>query len=147
MAVDNCKNIGPLLSGLLDDELTQQDRQRVELHLEACPACRTTMEELARLRADVGALEAPQPTTEQWSTMMSAFTTKTSRALGWVYGIGGALVLTAYAIRQFAVDDTVPAIVKIGVLAVALGAGFLFLSVLLDRLAARRTDRYEDVER
>ncbi|MHC4609199.1 MAG: anti-sigma factor, partial [Planctomycetota bacterium] len=134
------------LSGLLDSELTQQDRQRVELHVVSCRTCRATLDELGRLRQDIAALDQPQPTAQQWSRIMSAITTKTSRALGWILGIVGAGILVGFAIWQFSVDNTVPALIKIGALAAVLGALSLLVSVLLDRLAARKTDRYKDVE-
>ena len=77
---------------------------------------------------------------------MSGLTRKTSRGLGWLFGIVGAVILAGFAAWQFSVDETVPALTKIGVLAVVLGVWFLFVSVLLDRLEARKTDRYKDVE-
>ncbi|MHC4092806.1 MAG: hypothetical protein ACYSVY_21450, partial [Planctomycetota bacterium] len=61
-------------------------------------------------------------------------------------GIVGAGILVGFAIWQFSVDNTVPALIKIGALAAVLGALSLLVSVLLDRLAARKTDRYKDVE-
>ena len=143
---EECDRIGHLLSGLLDDELTQQDRQGAELHLESCPTCRTTLQELTRLRQEIGALDQPQPTARQWSRIMSVTTRRTSLALGWILGVVGAVILVGFAIWQFSVDDTVPALIRIGALALALGALFLLVSVLLDRLAARKTDRYKDVE-
>ena len=143
---EQCDRIGHLLSGLLDDELTQQDRQRVELHVEACSPCRATLDELATLRRDIAALEQPQPSPEQWSRIMSVVSRKTSRALGWLLGVVGAVILVGFAVWQFSIDDTVPALTKIGALALGLGVVFLLVSVLLDRLAARKTDRYKDVE-
>jgi anti-sigma factor RsiW len=135
-----------LLSGYLDTELTQQQRQRVEVLLESSPEHRARLEELTRLREGIAGLRTPEPTPEQWSRMMSSLTRKTSRGLGWIFGIAGAVILAGFAIWQFSVDETVPALIKIAVLAVILGVWFLFVSVLLDRLEARKTDRYKDVE-
>jgi anti-sigma factor RsiW len=42
------QHLGELLSGFVDGELTQQERQRVRLHCEECDECR---ENLANLRA------------------------------------------------------------------------------------------------
>ncbi len=41
-----CKKMLPLLSGFVDNELTEEDRARVEKHLEDCPLCRLALEEM-----------------------------------------------------------------------------------------------------
>ena len=46
----DCRQIDEMLSGYLDGELTQGDRQRVQLHLESCAKCRTAFDEMAELR-------------------------------------------------------------------------------------------------
>ncbi|MCP4250412.1 MAG: hypothetical protein GY778_25495 [bacterium] len=143
---EECDRIGPLLSGLLDDELPQQDRQRIELHLDGCSACKATLAELVEMREEIGQLKSAQPTDGQWSRIMSVTAAKTSRGLGWFLGVVGAIILIGFAAWEFYVDDTVSALVKIGVCAAVVGAVLLLTSVILDRLAARKTDRYKDVE-
>lgn len=143
---EECDRIGSLLSGLLDDELTQQDRQRIELHLDGCSACKTTLDELVEMREEIGRLKPAQPTDGQWSRIMSVTAVKTSRGLGWVLGLAGASILIGFAAWRVYVDETVSALVKIGVCAAVLGAVLLLTSVVLDRLAARKSDRYKDVE-
>ena len=45
-----------LISGYLDGELTQGDRQRVEVHLDECEQCRRTYDDMARLRTTIADL-------------------------------------------------------------------------------------------
>lgn len=144
--MSDCKRIEEHLSAYLDGELTQQNRQGVEVHVEACPGCGRTLEELSRIREGISRLDQPQPSEEQWSKMMRITITKTSRGLGWLLGVGGALVLVGYGVYEFATDDTTGALVKFGVAAVSCGALLLLLSVIIDRVRARKSDRYKDVE-
>ena len=44
----NCEDIETLLSGYLDGELTQSDRQRVEVLMEDCEDCAKTFEEMKK---------------------------------------------------------------------------------------------------
>lgn len=144
--MNGCGKIGESLSAYLDGELTQQDRQLVEVHVEGCRRCRSTLKELSRIREGIGQLDPPQPSKEQWSKMMSLGISRTSRGFGWLLGIGGSLLLVGYGAYEFATDETTEALVKIGVAGGAGGVLLLLVSVLTDRLRARKTDKYKDVE-
>lgn len=41
-----CEDLGPMLSAYLDGELPDEDRKKVEKHLQACHACRQLVSEL-----------------------------------------------------------------------------------------------------
>ena len=53
----NCEDIETLLSGYLDGELTQSDRQRVEVLMEDCEDCAKTFEEMKKLRGEISGIE------------------------------------------------------------------------------------------
>jgi predicted anti-sigma-YlaC factor YlaD len=142
----DCRQIDELLSGYLDGELTQGDRQRVELHLESCSKCREAYGELARLREAVGDLAFGELSQDEWSKIMNDVTVRTSRGSGWVLYVVGLVIVCGYAAYEFAVDEKVPALIKSGVGALVLGLVLLFVSVLRERLMARKTDKYEDVQ-
>lgn len=142
----NCQQIGELLSGLLDRELTPRDRQRVEIHLETCPSCQRSYEELAALRQSVGRLSYGELTSEERNKIMSDMTTRTTRGVGWFLFVLGFLGLMGYAGYELWTDDTGPALIKILVASLLLGLVSLFVSVLWERLRTLKTDKYKDVE-
>jgi predicted anti-sigma-YlaC factor YlaD len=142
----DCQKIGEMLSGYMDRELTQGDRQRVELHLQSCSDCRTTFQEMTSLRQAVGELSFGEMTREQWNRIMNDLTVRASRGIGWLFLVLGLVIVLGYAAYSFTVDDTVHALIKTGILGLALGMTFLFISVLRQRLIAHKTDRYKDVE-
>jgi predicted anti-sigma-YlaC factor YlaD len=146
MTMLDCGKIGERLSGYLDGELTQGDRQRVELHLDSCAQCRAALQEMARLRQAVSQLPFDAMSQDDWSQIMSDVSVRTSRGAGWFLYIVGALILVGYAGYSLAVDETVDALVKTGIAAVVLGLTLLFISVLRERLLSRKSDRYEDVQ-
>ena len=77
---------------------------------------------------------------------MKDLTAHTSRWVGWLLFVVGVLAAVAYATYELAVDDAVSIVEKAAVAAIVVGLLFLFLSVLRQRLLARKADRYEDVE-
>jgi anti-sigma factor RsiW len=142
----DCKQIDDMLSGYLDGELTQGDRQQVEVHLETCAGCRSVYDQLASLRQTVGQMSFEQMSQERWGAMMNDVTVRTSRGAGWLLYVAGLIVVCGYAAYAFMIDDAVPALIKSGAGALVVGLLLLFVSVLRERLMARRTDKYEDVE-
>ena len=141
-----CQHIAELISGYVDCELTQQDRQRVELHLESCAKCRESYEQISQLRQKVGRLTYGELSNEEWSRIMNDLTVRTSRGTGWVLYVVGLLIVVSYGAYAFAVDDDVPALVKTGIAGIVVGAILLLISVLRQRLIARKSDRYKDVQ-
>ena len=77
---------------------------------------------------------------------MNDMTVRTSRGFGWVSLVVGVVIVAGYGAFCFATDDTVPALIKTGVGAIAVGTVLLFASVLRQRLLSRKSDRYEDVQ-
>jgi predicted anti-sigma-YlaC factor YlaD len=142
----DCPQIGEMLSGYIDGELTQGDRQRVELHMDSCGKCRAAHDELLRLRRNIGKMKFEELASTEWSQIMNDLTVRSSRGLGWLLFVIGLLIVVAYASYEFVVDDTVSALVKTGIAGIVFGLLLLFVSVARQRLVARKTDKYRDVE-
>jgi predicted anti-sigma-YlaC factor YlaD len=141
-----CRQIDEMLSGYLDGELTQGDRQRVELHVETCAKCRKAYDELAELRGAIGEMSFGKMSSEEWSKIMNDLPVRTSRGAGWLLYVAGLVIVCGYGFYEFARDDTVPALIKTGIGGLVVGTLLLFLSVLRERLITRKTDKYKDVE-
>jgi hypothetical protein len=72
--------------------------------------------------------------------------TRATRGIGWLLLIGGVIAIVGYGGYQFLAMDTEEPIIKWGVVALYGGLGVLLLAVIRQRLIARKTDRYKDVE-
>ena len=77
---------------------------------------------------------------------MDDLAVRTGRRIGWLLFVLGVLVVASYAAYAFAADDVIPAFLKTAIAAVVVGMVLLFISVLRQRLIARKTDKYEEVE-
>ena len=142
----NCHSVDELLSGYLDGELTQQERQRVEVHVGGCQRCSAQLRELGKLRASIGKLQLNGIAEEEWKQMMNDAVACTARGVGWLLVIGGVLAMVGYIGYEFVLAHAEPALIKWGVGALYLGLAALLLSVLRQRFVARRKDKYKDVE-
>ncbi|MEO1529324.1 MAG: zf-HC2 domain-containing protein [Planctomycetota bacterium] len=145
--MNRCDAVSEMLSGFIDDELTQSDFQRVEVHLRSCEQCRRTLEEMRQLRAAVReSQDDVRFPDEVWETLMNDLPAKTSRGIGWLLLISGTVSLTGLAAWEFFIESEEPIYVRLMVAAIFGGLLFLFLSVLRQRLVARKTDRYREVK-
>lgn len=141
------EHVGELLSGYIDGELTQRDRQRVRLHCEACPDCERQLEELKSLRARIGESRLSDVSQDIWREKMNDITVTTSRGLGWLLFIGGLLIAAGVAIYEFVTNlQSLSPTAMLIIGGVYGGLLLLFISVLRQRLIERRSDKYKDVE-
>ena len=140
------EHVGELLSGYIDGELTQQQRQRVEIHCEGCADCRKELDGLRDLRQKVGNARLSELGEDNWRETMDETTVRASRGIGWVLFIGGVLAVAGIVIYQFVIDTSIELHMKLIIGAIYGGLAVLFISVLRQRLIERKTDKYKDVE-
>ena len=140
-------HVGELLSGYIDDELTQKDRQKVRLHCETCRQCSGQLEELQALRAAVGEAPLSNLSKDIWREHIDDTAVNASRGLGWLLFAGGVLLAAGFAVYEFIREmRSMPLIFVLIVVGIYGGLLMLFFSVLRQRLMERKTDKYEDVE-
>lgn len=145
--MSNCDQLGELLSGYVDDELTQQERQRVEVHLRSCMTCRETIEQLNELRGTMGdAMRTEGLSEEQWDRMAGESFGQTGQQLGWFMIACPLVIATVVGGVLFAWDDEVPVLVKCFVALIAGGLSLLFGIVVRQRWTEYGDDKYRKVK-
>lgn len=132
-----------LLSGYLDDELPPEQRDEVEAHLAACPACQRELDDMRRLfwgtTAAFAASSLPEDT---WEDFLDNVYNRLERNTGWAVFIIGALCLVLFGIYVFVREPWTNALVKVLLATPVAGLAILFISVLRQRLESAKTDRY-----
>lgn len=140
------EHVGEQLSGYLDGELTQQERQRVDLHLAECPDCAGMLDELEALRHRMGQSGLSRKYEDDWREEMGDVGVKLSRGIGWVLFIGAVVIIGGFVVVQFLTDPGISGFWKFIFGGFYIGLLGLFVSVLRQRLIERKTDKYKDVE-
>lgn len=139
---NGCEKFQPLMSGRLDNELSEEDRRLFDEHIAQCAACRDEFAVMRRLVEAVSTLWGDLPPEEVWDTFLDGVHNRVERQTGWVVFIIGAAALALYGIYVFIVDPWGPALLKVLFATPVVGLGIVFVSVLRQRLAAAKTDRY-----
>ena len=146
----NCEDIEALLSGYLDGELSQGDRQRVEIIMEDCKDCAQTFEDMKKLRGEIGGIEYEHMTEAERLKAAKDPVAEAGASIGQILVIGGFIIfygsLIYFALKGMLANPDTPLFMKIGLPAILIGMGILFTSVIIDRIKASKTDPYNDVE-
>jgi hypothetical protein len=140
------QHVGEQLSGFIDGELTQQERQFVTLHCEVCVECRENLERLRALRERIGNASLSEVGEDKWRETMDDPTVQLTRGIGWLLFIVGLLVIAGVGLVGFLFNDSISVGMKLLMFAIYGGLATLLFSVLRQRLIERKTDKYKDVE-
>ncbi len=143
---DSCQHIEELLTGYLDSELTQQESQRVAVHIEQCEDCRKTWRQLQQLQQAVQETRYPNLEQEKLETMMNDLTSKSLQGIAWFALSAGLAMIIAFAVYAFWVDTGMPWYHKLAMSLIWGGGIGLFISVLRQRLIAWKSDKYRKVK-
>ena len=134
-----------LISGYVDGTLVQGDAQRVQIHLEDCASCRALVDEITSVREATISSAFATPADHEWPAEAPRSTaSRTARRLGWPVLAAWAILVAGVGLLE-AWRDADDLLERLILVAGVSGLSLLFLSVLLDRLKARKSDRYNEV--
>jgi hypothetical protein len=145
-----CDEVKILLSALLDNELSPEQKKAVADHLSGCEDCRREYASLLKLKEvtdDMKYLDLPD---RLWAGYWHGIYNRIERGMGWVFLSLGAITLLAFGawrlLNDFFLSSRPPLILKIGLGTLLFGVIVLLVSVLRERFFSRAHDRYEEVE-
>ena len=146
-----CHDYKDLLMGYLDNELSDEQRNRFEEHLAGCPECAGELKEFQKLKAITDEVTLVEPEDRIWQDYWNGVYNRIERNVGWLIFSVAAILLTIYGgfklIEEIVTDATVGMLLKLGLLALIIGLAILFVSVLRERIYFWSKDRYRNVRR
>ena len=146
-----CHDNKDLMMGYLDNELSDEQRNRFEEHLVGCPECAGELKEFQKLKAITDEVTLVEPEDRIWQDYWNGIYNRIERSIGWVIFSVSAILLAIYGgfmlIEEIVTDATVGMLLKLGLLALIIGLAILFVSVLRERIYFWSKDRYRNVRR
>lgn len=136
-----------MLSGYLDGELTQGDRQKVSLHLADCSECSGIVNDLRNLRETTMNTDFQVPEDTQWDETPRGTLSRVLHGSGWLIAGLWLIGMVAYVVWQTVTDSAsirFEGAIGVGLL---LAFGLIVLSALIDRLKIRKNDPYRKVQK
>lgn len=139
------------ISGYLDGELSDEERGRFERELRTDGVLAAEFERIRTLREVTASMRLKEFPDQVWDTYWSGTYNRLERGVGWILLSIGAMVLLAAGLYELAVtllrDSVDPWWIRAAVGACVAGLAVLFVSVLRERLFARKSDPYREVRR
>jgi predicted anti-sigma-YlaC factor YlaD len=135
-----------MITGYLDGELPPEDRARLEEHLEGCRQCARELAQLGRLKEELAMMEFQEPTDAELERYWRSIYNRLERGIAWVLLSVGAIILLCYGgfklVEEIVRDPELAVLLKVGVVALVFGIVVLFVSLLRERLAVSKLDKY-----
>ena len=140
-----------LLTGYVDNELTDEQRLVFESELVDDPELQAELEEFRKLKEVTGMARYADLPDEVWESYWQSLYKKLERGFGWIFLSIGSIIIICYGIfqyfNQFLVNPVVPLIVKIGISFLIVGLVILLVSLSRERLFTYHRDRYKEVKK
>ena len=136
------QHVGALLSGFVDGELTQQQRQFVSLHCDACSECRDHLARLRELRERVGKARLSETSEDNWRETMDDSSVRFTRGIGWLIFIIGLLAIAGIGLLAFILNDEMSFGMKLIFVGIYGGLALLLISVLRQTILAILKDTF-----
>jgi len=146
-----CHDNKDLMMGYLDNELSDEQRNRFEEHLAGCPECAGELKDFQKLKAITDEVTLVEPEDRIWQDYWNGIYNRIERSIGWVIFSVAAILLAIYGgfklIEEIVTDATTGMLLKLGLLALIVGLAILFVSALRERMYFWSKDRYRNVRR
>ncbi len=143
---NDCQQFSELITGYLDGELTQQESQRVSLHMQACEKCKSSFEELKTMQNLIKQSKYQNMDENQLEHVVSDLTSKKLERVSWIAIVTGFVFVLVLAGYEFWINTSLSGFEKFTVSLLIAGAVGLFLAVLRQRLKNRKRDKYRRVK-
>lgn len=139
------------IAKLVDGELSTEEKELLEKHIEQCESCRTELVKQKRLAKELEQMNVKQPHDESLDRYESHVFARMERGVAWILLSIGAVILGCaglfYLVQDFFFSPEVPLAIRVGTGFAVAGSIVLAVATLRHRLATYKTDKYKGVVR
>jgi len=146
MTIQNHEHYEILLMKAIDDRLSSLEQRELDDHIKNCYDCRVELHDFRAIKRDTDQLRQRILKDAQIEAFRESSVVKASNYLGFTLILLGSLVLIAFAVYSFFLDEKIPLIIKASEGVIGSGALFLLAYILRVRLRGIKHDPYTEIE-
>jgi predicted anti-sigma-YlaC factor YlaD len=140
-----CQDAKLQVQALIDNELPENDIDRVVDHIQSCYRCRDDYISLLKLQRKMKGLQHPEPPKEWFEGLKRKPGRRFSSLLGQMLFFGSYVLLIAYALYTLFTDSGEGLLIKLLIGGIVLGVLVLLGVTVADRVRESKTDKYKEV--
>lgn len=125
-----------------DNEMDTRERAVFERHLETCEQCRAFAKELMMVKEVTDTVKIARLPEAVWDSYWTSVYNRLERSVAWFLFIVGAIMLTCFALYKAVTDPGLHTFAGLGGMLMVVGFAVLFLSVLREKIAVNKVDKY-----
>ena len=126
----------------IDGEMDDQERNVFEKHLESCEKCKDMIREMSALREVTDTMKIAELPEAVWEKYWTGIYNRIERSVAWFFFILGSLMVAGYSLYRAVTDPSLYSFAGLGAVLLVIGFAVLFFSVLREKLAVNKADRY-----
>ena len=126
----------------IDGEMNAEERYVFEEHLKTCAECSSQLNEMAALKEVTDTMKIADLPEAVWEKYWTGVYNRIERSVAWVLFIAGSLILIGYWLYRVITEPALHNFVGLGLMLMLCGFLVLLLSVIREKFAVNRADRY-----
>lgn len=147
----DCTQMEMRIMALIDQELSVEERNEVEAHLELCDHCRSVYSKLTKLKGVTQEMKFKKLPEMYWDEYWRHIYNRIERGVSWIFISLGTILILSFIVWQWLThlfaDTQIHPLLKTGIVVFSVGLIVLIVSILREKLMVRKVDKYRKVER
>ncbi len=140
-----------LIIQYIDNEISDEDENKLKTHLLSCSNCKKEYEEFQNVKGVSKEMKNKILPDMAWDEYWRHVYNRLERGFSWILISIGAIILLGIAVYHFLWDilssTQMTFLEKFGILVLVLGFIVLFISVVREKLMVRKHDKYKEIVR
>lgn len=140
-----------LMELALEDKLRGEERGEFSDILNNNSQFKKEFAEQQKIKEALMKMSLKNPGDEFWDSYWVNIYNKLERGFAWVLILISGMILVGYgvyeAVSQLLVETELPSIIKLSIFALLIGVGILIYSLLREKIATGKRDKYKEIQR
>jgi hypothetical protein len=147
----NSEDIKFKIMAYVDGELSEQEQEEIKVLIDSDETYRDIYHSMVQVREVSQEMKLKKLPEMYWDEYWTHVYNRMERGISWILISIGVIIVATYAIWQFLevliMNESIPVLLKTGILILIAGALVLIVSILREKLMVRKIDKYREVER
>lgn len=140
-----------LMEMALDGELSPDEKKEFEKMINENSSIKNEFEEQKKIKGVLMKMSLKNPGKEFWDGYWLSIYNKIERGIAWILISISAIVIAVYgiieAIQNLLSETNIPIFLKISIIVFVIGIAILIFSLLREKIATNKVDKYKEIQR